>query len=116
MFALGASALSLGAYWWHPALLENLDQRSRDVVFRWREPPIPPPEVAVVSVDERSVKQYGRWPWPRSIQADLITGLKQAEAGVIALDIVYARLMIQTCDCTDQDAMLKKALGQGADQ
>lgn len=98
-FALAASALSLAAYWYHPPILEAFDQRGRDVVFRMREPPAAPPEIATIVIDERSIRQYGRWPWPRSTQARIIRTLKEAGAATIALDIVYAHAEIEECPC-----------------
>ena len=114
VFALAASMLSLAAYWYqqneHPALLESLDQRTRDVVFRLREPPLPPLEIVIVSVDEAAVKDYGRWPWPRSLQGELIQALKQQDAGTIALDIVFAQPYSTAEQGEQEDAALIQAL------
>ena len=110
VFALLASALSLTAYWFHPPLLENIDQRSRDVVFGMRESPQPAPEVAVVAVDERSIKDYGRWPWPRHLQAELIQKIKDAAAGTIALDITFAQPYTDKVIGATEDAALISAL------
>jgi adenylate cyclase len=90
-FALASACLSLLLYWYHPPLLDRVDQAARDLVLRLRDTPAPPEPVALVSVDERAVKTHGRWPWPRALQARLIEALKQAGAGVIALDIVYLK-------------------------
>lgn len=111
-FALLASAFSLTAYWFHPVLLENLDQRSRDLVFRWREPLPPPPELAIIAVNEASLKTHGRWPWPRRVQARLVSRLKDYGPGVIALDIVYAQMSNEACQCSDQDEELTAALAE----
>ncbi len=89
-FAVVAALLSLLLYWWHPTLLERIDTRARDVVFQLRQAPPPSPLVAVVAVDEASVKRYGRWPWSRELQARLIERLKSLGAAVIGLDIVYS--------------------------
>lgn len=89
-FAIGSALLSLFVYWLHPTILERIDVRIRDVVFQVREAPPPPPEVVLVTIDEASVKNYGRWPWSRAVQGKLIRKLKQMGAGVIALDVVYS--------------------------
>ena len=116
VFALLASALSLTAAWLRPDILENLDQRSRDVVFRWKEPEAPPPDVVIVAIDESSLKAHGRWPWPRSTQARLLSALKSYEPAVLALDIVYAQMSNEACQCSEQDELLAQALGEdGAD-
>lgn len=90
-YALLAALLSVVLYWLNPPILERLDQGSRDFVFAARRSPPPPPEVVVVSVDEASVKRYGRWPWSRSLQALLLAELKALGAQTIALDIIYLR-------------------------
>ena len=104
-FAFCAAAISLFVYWLHPPLFERLDIRGRDLVFQLREALPPPGEVVIVAVDEKSVKQYGRWPWPRAIQARLIERIKEMGAKVVALDIVYPSLQSQ-----EQDDALIKAL------
>jgi adenylate cyclase len=46
--------------------------------------------VVIVDIDEKSLKTFGQWPWPRTRIADLITRLTQMGALVIAFDIVFA--------------------------
>jgi len=109
VFGFSASIVSLAVYWYSPVFLENIDQRGRDIVFLARTPPPPPPEVVVVSIDEPSIKEFGRWPWPRATQARLIENLKAMGAGTIALDIVYAQAGNDDCQCSDQDQLLVDA-------
>src|SRR5262245_11740702 len=47
-------------------------------------------EVAIVAVDERSLTELGRWPWPRTRMADLIAKITELGAAAIALDVVFA--------------------------
>ncbi|HET9687495.1 MAG TPA: adenylate/guanylate cyclase domain-containing protein, partial [Pseudolabrys sp.] len=44
----------------------------------------------IVDIDEKSLKAFGQWPWPRTRVADLITRLTEMGALVIAFDIVFA--------------------------
>jgi adenylate cyclase len=46
--------------------------------------------VVIVDIDEKSLKAFGQWPWPRTRVADLITRLTEMGALVIAFDIVFA--------------------------
>lgn len=46
--------------------------------------------VAIVDVDEASLRQFGQWPWPRTRMAELVTHLTEMGALVIAFDIVFA--------------------------
>jgi adenylate cyclase len=46
--------------------------------------------IRIVDVDERSLKKIGQWPWPRSIIAELVDKLREAGAGVVVFDIIFA--------------------------
>lgn len=105
--ALFAALISLSVYGLHPRLFDRLDIYSQDLVFQLRKAPAPAAGVAIVAVDEASVKRYGRWPWPRALQADLIRRIKAAGAAVLALDVIYASPQSEA-----QDALLREALAQ----
>ncbi|HSC48320.1 MAG TPA: serine/threonine-protein kinase [Gammaproteobacteria bacterium] len=45
------------------------------------------PQVAVVAIDDASVKKYGPWPWPRRLLAALVDKLTDAKAQVVALGV-----------------------------
>src|SRR4051794_34572336 len=47
-------------------------------------------DVIVVAIDENSFAQFGQWPWPRSLHAQLIRSLRAAGARTIVLDLVFA--------------------------
>jgi len=88
--ALAASLVSLFLYRSEFAFFEQVDLRLRDARFRMRGPVQPGPDVAVVAVDNRSVKEVGRWPWSREITAQLIRNLTEYGARVVALDMVFS--------------------------
>ena len=46
--------------------------------------------IAVVDIDEASLKHIGQMPWPRSVMADLVTKLRSLGARVVTFDIVFA--------------------------
>jgi serine/threonine-protein kinase len=46
--------------------------------------------IAIVNIDEKSLNQLGRWPWPRSILAEMIRILKNNGAKLIALDLLFS--------------------------
>jgi adenylate cyclase len=46
--------------------------------------------VRVVDIDEKSLREYGQWPWPRSRIAELTERLGQMGAAAIAFDILFA--------------------------
>lgn len=81
LFALYRSA--------HP-FVQQLDLRLKDARFLLRGPKKPDPRVAIVAVDNRSIRELGRWPWSRELTARLIRELKKRGARVIALDMVFS--------------------------
>lgn len=46
--------------------------------------------IVIIDIDEAALKEFGQWPWSRSIVAELINKLSNADAGIIGLDIVFA--------------------------
>jgi adenylate cyclase len=72
----------------HP--LHMLELRGIDARQQFRGPLAVGDEVAIIGIDERSLTELGRWPWPRSRMADLVTKLTELGAAAIALDIVFA--------------------------
>lgn len=51
------------------------------------DPSVP---IAVVDIDEESLKELGQWPWPRTEMAELVLRLTQLGALSVAFDIVFA--------------------------
>ena len=48
--------------------------------------------VPIVDIDERSLAEYGQWPWPRSLLGTLVDRLTQAGAVVVGFDIVLSEV------------------------
>jgi adenylate cyclase len=69
---------------------EFIELKLYDLKFLYRGAWPPSPEIALVTVDDDSVKKVGRWPWSREVIAQLIGRIKEAEARVIGLDIIFA--------------------------
>ena len=88
--ALGASLLALSLYRAQFAFVEQVDLRLKDARFQLRGAVTPGPEVVVVAIDNRAVKEIGRWPWSREVTAQLIDNLSAYGAKVTALDMVFS--------------------------
>jgi len=69
-------------------LIENTTIDLRFRVFRGPRPATP--EVVIVAVDERSIREIGRWPWSRTMQARVVDGIARGGARVIGLDVIYS--------------------------
>ena len=46
--------------------------------------------VTIVDIDEAALTEFGQWPWPRNLVAELLDKLLKAEAAVVAFDVVFA--------------------------
>jgi len=46
-------------------------------------------QVVIVAIDEHSLKQEGRWPWPRTRLAKLVDKLTESGVAVIGLDLLF---------------------------
>ena len=76
--------------WRAPNVVVRLDNTALDFQFRLRGERSPGQEVVLVLIDEKSLKEVGRWPWPRDKQALLVDQIHAGEPAVIGLDIIYA--------------------------
>lgn len=88
--AVVVTAMMLGLAWVAPATLQRLEHLSLNVRFMLRGERPPGDEVVLVAVDERSLKELGRWPWSRDKQARVVEGVAQDGAKVIGLDLMYS--------------------------
>ncbi len=71
--------------------LESLELTTYDWRMRLRAGgPETPTDVAVIEVDDDSIAKLGRWPWPRSMMAQIIGKLKKNGAKNIGLAVVYS--------------------------
>ncbi|HBR17121.1 MAG: hypothetical protein A3G39_04185 [Deltaproteobacteria bacterium RIFCSPLOWO2_12_FULL_43_16] len=88
--AAGISFLFIVTYFLSPSFLELLELKTVDARFRSRPPITPGQDVVIATIDEKSLDELGRWPWPRTVIARLIGKLKLYGASVIAFDIVFS--------------------------
>src|SRR4051812_16323479 len=49
----------------------------------------PSDKVAIIAIDEQSIANIGRWPWPRDVQAKMIDQLAAAKAKVIGNTVFF---------------------------
>jgi adenylate cyclase len=52
----------------------------------------------IVAIDDASLGRIGRWPWPRTVHAQLIDRLHEAGAKVIALDVNFPEVSDSAAD------------------
>ena len=47
-------------------------------------------EIVIVAIDDDSLARHGRWPWPRTVIADMVNKLAEAKPKVLGIDILYS--------------------------
>ncbi|MGE5253047.1 MAG: CHASE2 domain-containing protein [Planctomycetaceae bacterium] len=88
--ALLLTLMVLGIYYLDPQFLNLLELKTLDLRFVSRGKIPTSDKVALVTIDEKSLDELGRWPWPRTRMAQLLDALVKAEAKVVGFDIVWA--------------------------
>ncbi len=88
--ALILALLLSWAYLFIPQTFFSLNNHLRDFLFTIRGELPKSDRIVIVDIDESSLKQFGQWPWSRSILSELINKLSDADVGIIGLDIVFA--------------------------
>jgi adenylate cyclase len=73
-----------------PQFLQRLELTTYDTVLRTA--PVRPTSgrVVIVDVDEKSLASVGQWPWRRDLVGRLVSKIRDAQAAVVALDIIFA--------------------------
>ncbi|MBL6998358.1 MAG: CHASE2 domain-containing protein [Gammaproteobacteria bacterium] len=64
-------------------------------------------DIIIIAIDDESLNTLGRWPWPRSIHAQLIEQLTRESARAIGLDIVFSE---PDLDNPESDQLLARAM------
>ena len=88
LIALLVATTVLILYILSPSFLEFIDLRGKDFIYTLRPQKVPPEDIVIVAIDEKSINELGRWPWKRTEIAQLVEGLR--EARVVAFDIVFS--------------------------
>lgn len=68
-----------------------------------------PPDVMLIAIDDKSLVEIGRWPWPRERHTELLRHLAEAGPRALAMDLVFAD---RDTEYPEVDLLLAQALGQ----
>jgi len=70
---------------------ESLEKRIYEIEMRLDTPRNPSEsKVAIVNIDDKSIRKLGKWPWPRHIIAEMIKILKSNGAKFIGIDMIFS--------------------------
>ena len=68
---------------------QNLQPREQKDLHPQLQSVMPKQPVVIVDIDEMSLEKYGQWPWPRTLIAKLVDGLREYGVAVIAFDVFF---------------------------
>ncbi len=76
-------------------ILSGIEHDSSDFLLRQIARHTPPdPDIVIVDIDERSLElmapQEGRYPWARSVHAELVEGIERQQPKAIVFDILFS--------------------------
>lgn len=92
--------------WMAAPVIEQLNERSADLVWRLSADRHDERRLIIVDIDERSLQEVGPWPWPRALQARLMQKLSTLGAGQQIYDVVF------TAPSGEGDAALSEAVAR----
>jgi len=73
---------------WFLGAFQSLENKSLDLRFKLRGPIKASEDIVVVVFDEASIKELGRWPWPRKLHGQLVEQLTRAGAKAVVFDML----------------------------
>lgn len=91
LLILAIMALEIG--WLHA--LQPLEHRLLDTFTRWHAAhSTADPDIVIIDINERSLAHFadtlGRWPWPRSIHAELVEAIEKQHPKAIVFDVLFS--------------------------
>lgn len=73
-----------------PEIFSTLDSRMVDYMFQLRGAEDSSGSVVIVDIDEKSLQEYGQWPWPRNLVAGLTEKIIAAQPAALGFDLMFA--------------------------
>jgi adenylate cyclase len=73
-----------------PNIVQSLRVRGFDFTEHLAPRTYQPLPVVIVAIDDKSLAQYGQWPWSRARVADLVDKIAAGRPSVLGIDIIFA--------------------------
>ncbi|MEN6374291.1 MAG: adenylate/guanylate cyclase domain-containing protein [Smithella sp.] len=101
--------LTLVLFFFDFAFLRFMELKTLDLRIASRGTLPAGPETVIASIDEKSLNELGRWPWPRATIKALVDRLKASGAKAIGFDIVFSE---SNKAASDADAALAGSISR----
>ncbi|MFT5698436.1 MAG: adenylate cyclase [Desulforhopalus sp.] len=73
-----------------PEIFTAFDTRLMDIMFHLRGTEDSSGSVVIVDIDEKSLQEYGQWPWPRDLVATLTEKVIESKPLALGFDLMFA--------------------------
>src|SRR5512136_2266811 len=83
------TVLTITAFYFEWVPTKYLEYKVYDAISNLKEKTSDSP-IVIVAVDDDSIANMGRWPWPRSYMARMVDFLNRCEARIIGINIDYS--------------------------
>ena len=77
-------------YLFFPHSFQYLDYRIYDLFLQSSTQKAGSQKTVIVDIDEKSLKKYGQWPWPRYRVAELLEKINRQRPSSITLDVIFS--------------------------
>ncbi len=88
-------------------LFQDWENKTLDYRFKLRESLPVSSKIVLIDIDDQSISAIGRWPWNRTIHAEMIDILSKSGAAVIGYDILFNQKASETEDASLETAIKK---------
>mgnify|MGYP006275236171 CR=1 FL=1 len=75
---------------WDPVPVDVLRLRTFDLYQALQPRDRQESPIVIVDIDDRSLREIGQWPWPRTQIAELVIAMARAGAVAVAFDVIFA--------------------------
>ncbi len=90
MTGLGVTLFMAGLFVFKPETIQLLEYKLYDVFLEKVHSTETSGVPVIVDIDDKSLKHFGQWPWPRYRMALLLEKIRRAGALAVGLDILFA--------------------------
>jgi adenylate cyclase len=72
------------------SFFSNAELKILDIRMYSKAPTPPLGVVAIAAIDDHSIEELGRWPWPRRVLAKIVDSLHRYNARIVCLDLLFS--------------------------
>ncbi|MEK6679124.1 MAG: adenylate/guanylate cyclase domain-containing protein [Nitrospirota bacterium] len=94
IITLISTAVFFSLQFFDPSIIrEKVEGRTYDLRLHlkslFKQPPSAE-DIVIIKVDEKSIKEIGRWPWKRDVMARLVNNISKERPRAVGLDIMFS--------------------------